>query len=94
MDGLMGLAHLGLTPQRAACIEIAVEPGEIGRRYFKADAVAFFEDVSGYAEVNCVCIDAAWFEQGGVGEAFSKTRTQNAVAEVHGIPGGLSLIHI
>ena len=83
----MGLAHLGLTSQRAACVEIAVEPGEIGRRYFEADAVAFFEDVSSYAEVNFVGIDAAGFEQGGVGEAFPKARTQNAVAEVHGIPG-------
>ena len=84
----MGLAHLGLTAQRAACIEIAVEPGEIGRRYFEADTVALFEDVSGYAEVNCVCIDAAGFEQGGVGEAFPKARTQDAIAEVHRIPGG------
>ena len=84
----MGLAHLGFTTQRTTGIEVAVEPGKIGRRYFEADAVALFEDVSGYAEVNFIGIDATGFEQGGVGEAFPKTRTQNAVTKVHGIPGG------
>ena len=79
INGLKRGDRLGSLPRMVGGVEIAVKPGEVAAAYFQADAVPFFEHVTGGHQVYGVLLNGSGGYWARLVRALPVPRSYNAV---------------